>query len=223
MPVHQDGNSAAERAILKSMMQSIDSIAHATEVGVSCGRCRRPCVATHPPTYSRRCVCKGGHLDLHRRHHHQPLGTQPGPPGLQGNPPLDVLTRHRQAFCGGREEETHRVRHELRTLRKYVDLTDCLSAFLVSACCCRLAKYLTGPFSVTCCASLLGGWTESHWIEIDNVKFGQVLRTLVLCSLMSTPGPSYLGHYLGPYLGPYLGLYLTSFSARSCRPQVRPI
>jgi len=35
MPVHQDGNSAAERAILKSMMQSIDSIAHATEVGVS--------------------------------------------------------------------------------------------------------------------------------------------------------------------------------------------
>jgi len=36
MPVHQDGNSAAERAILKSMMQSIDSIAHATEVGVSC-------------------------------------------------------------------------------------------------------------------------------------------------------------------------------------------
>jgi flagellin-like hook-associated protein FlgL len=32
MPVHQDGNSAAERAILKSMMQSIDSIAHATEV-----------------------------------------------------------------------------------------------------------------------------------------------------------------------------------------------
>ena len=41
--------------------------------------------------------------------------------------------------------------------------------------------------AVLCCASLLGGWTESHWIEIDNVKFGQVLRTLVLCSLMSTP------------------------------------
>ena len=65
MPGYQDGNSAAERAILKSMLQSIDSIQHATEVAISTftdaiiiNRLQQnqvvlTCVDTHPWTFLR--------------------------------------------------------------------------------------------------------------------------------------------------------------------------
>ena len=36
------------------------------------------------------------------------------------------------------------------------------------------------------CEDYESGWTEAHWIDIDTNKFGQVLRTLILCSLRST-------------------------------------